>query len=187
MGKGLSRALRRPAPGFNLKGQSMNRRAFDAKTLQPLPGVLTEALTQAGLSNLVTLVKVQRNWAAIAGSQLAKVSHPVRFRWGELLVSVSDAIWLHQMTFFQARIRERIRSVVSDEKVSKLRFVLTYSSDQPLNPSSPGEEPRQPQIQTQILTADEERMVRSGTAGISHAGLREAASRAWRQDLLAKR
>ena len=161
----------------------MNRRAFDAKTLQPLPGVLTEALTQAGLSNVVTLVKLQRSWNAIAGSQLAKVSQPVRFRWGELLVSVSDAIWLHQMTFFQARIRERIRTVVSDEKVSKLRFVLAYASDQPLNPSSPGEEPRQPQI----LTADEERMVRSGTAGISHAGLREAASRAWRQDLLAKR
>ena len=161
----------------------MNRRAFDAKTLQPLPAVLTEALTQAGLSNVVTLVKLQRSWNAIAGSQLAKVSQPVRFRWGELLVSVSDAIWLHQMTFFQARIRERIRTVVSDEKVSKLRFVLAYASDQTLNPSSTGEERRQPQV----LTADEERMVRSGTAGISHAGLREAASRAWRQDLLAKR
>ena len=161
----------------------MNRRAFDGKTLQPLPVALTEALTQAGMSNLVTLVKLQRNWAAIAGSQLARVSQPVRFRWGELLVSVSDAIWLHQMTFFQAKIRERIRSVVSDEKVSKLRFVLAYSSDQPSNPPSPGEARRQPQT----LTADEERMVRSGTAGISHAGLREAASRAWRQDLLAKR
>ena len=161
----------------------MNRHAFDAKALQSLPVVLTEALTQAGLSNVVTLVKLQRNWVAIAGSQLAKVSQPVRFRWGELLVSVSDAIWLHQMTFFQATLRDKIRNVVSDVKVSKLRFVLAYSSDQPLNPSSPGEKRREPQM----LTADEERMVRSSTAGISHAGLREAASRAWRQDLLAKR
>ena len=161
----------------------MKRRAFDARTMQPLPVALTDALTQAGFGNVVTLVKLQRHWDAIAGLQLAKVSQPVRFRWGELLVSVSDAIWLHQMTFYQARIRERIRSVLSDEKVSKLRFVLAYSSDQPSDPSSPGEERRQPQM----LTEGEERMVRSGTAGISHAGLREAASRAWRQDLLAKR
>ena len=161
----------------------MNRRVSEPMTLRPLPVVLTQALTQAGLSNVVTLVKLQRSWAAIAGSQLAKVSQPVRFRWGELLVTVSDAIWLHQMTFFQAKLRDKIRSVAGDAKVSKLRFVLAYSSDQPTSPSSPVGERRQPQM----LTADEERMVRSGTSGISHAGLREAASRAWRQDLLAKR
>jgi hypothetical protein len=161
----------------------MSRRASDRKALQPLPGVLTEALTQAGLSNVVTLVKVKRSWAAIAGSQLSKVSQPVRFRWGELLISVSDAIWLHQMTFYQAKLRDKIHGVVGDAKVSKLRFVLAYSSDQPSSPSNPVGERRQPQT----LTADEERMVRSGTAGISDSGLREAASRAWRRDLLAKR
>ena len=161
----------------------MNRRASDMKTLQALPAALNEALTQAGLGNVVTLVRLKHNWAAIAGPQLAKVSQPVRFRWGELLVSVSDAIWLHQMTFFQAKLRDNICSVMGDAKVSKLRFVLAYASDRPSSPSDPVEERGQPGT----LTADEERMVRSGTAGIAHGGLREAASRAWRKDLLAKR
>ena len=161
----------------------MNRRASDARRLQSLPGVLDEALSQAGLQNLVTLVKLKQGWPAIAGSQLAKVSRPVRFRWGELLVSVSDAIWLQQMTFYQAKLRERIGSVVGDANVTKLRFVLAYASDAPSSPSSPPGEPDQPRR----LTADEESMVQSGTAGISNPGLREAAGRAWRQDLLSKR
>ena len=160
----------------------MSRAAPDKKTLQPLPAVLAEAMTQAGLSNVVTLVKLKRSWPAIAGAQLAQVSQPVRFRWGELLVSVSDAIWLHQMTFFQAKLRDNIQSAVGG-RVSKLRFVLAYASDQPSGVSSPVGG----RAQQQALTVDEERMVRSGTAGISHAGLREAASRAWRKDLIAKR
>ena len=183
MGSRPPRSLRHPASGFSLKGESMNRRPSDAKALRPLPGVLDEALTQAGFSNVVTLVKLKRSWPAIAGSQLARVSQPVRFRWGELLVSVSDAIWLHQMTFFQAKLRDKICSVMGDAKVTKLRFVLAYDSDQPLSHSDPVEE----RGRAAKLTADEERMVRSGTAGISDAGLREAASRAWRRDLLAKR
>jgi predicted nucleic acid-binding Zn ribbon protein len=161
----------------------MSRRASDAKALQPLHTALTDALRQAGLGNLVTLVDLQRNWVAIAGSRLAAVSYPVRFRWEELLISVSDAIWLQQMTFYQAQLRQNIRSVVGDVKVSNLRFVLTYAPDQPSrSPSSIGE-PTQPAL----LTADEERRVREGTACIADPELREAAKRAWRQDLLAKR
>ena len=161
----------------------MNRRASDAKALQPLHVALTDALRQAGLDNVVTLVRLQRRWADIAGSQLAAVSHPVRLRWGELLISVSDAIWLQQMTFYQARLRDNIRSVVGDVKVSNLRFVLAYAADQPSKPSISAKGPTPPAL----LTADEERRVRDGTAGIADAELREAARRAWRQDLLAKR
>lgn len=161
----------------------MNRRASNAKALQPLHVALTDALRQAGLDNVVTLVALQRRWTDIAGSQLAAVSHPVRFRWGELLISVSDAIWLQQMTFYQAQLRHNIRSVVGDMKVSSLRFVLAYASDYPSKPPAPAEGATQPAL----LTADEERRVREGTAGIADAELREAARRAWRQDLLAKR
>ena len=161
----------------------MNRRASDAKALQPLHVALTDALQQAGLDNVVTLVRLQRRWADIAGAQLAAVSHPVRLRWGELLISVSDAIWLQQMTFYQARLRDNIRSVVGDVKVSNLRFVLAYAADQPSKPSVSAKGP----TPAALLTADEERRVRDGTAGIADAELREAARRAWRQDLLAKR
>lgn len=161
----------------------MKRRAPDAKALQPLHVALTDALRQAGLDNVVTLAALQRNWTAIAGSQLAAVSHPVRFRWGELLISVSDAIWLQQMTFYQARLRDNIRSVIGDVKISNLRFVLAYASD---HRSGPPVSPAGPAKPT-LLTADEERRVRDGTACIADAELREAARRAWRQDLLAKR
>lgn len=162
----------------------MNRRASDAKALQPLHAALTDALRQAGLDNVVTLVTLQRRWADIAGSQLAPVSHPVRLRWGELLISVSDAIWHQQMTFYQEQLRDKIRSVVGDVKVSNLRFVLAYAADQPSTAPSISAKGPTPAA---LLTADEERRVRDGTAGIADAELREAARRAWRQDLLAKR
>jgi len=161
----------------------MNRRVSDAKALQPLHVVLTNALRQAGLDNVATLVALQRRWTDIAGSQLAAVSLPVRLRWGELLISVSDAIWLQQMTFYQARLRDNIRSVVGDVKVSNLRFGLAYAAEQPSRPSISAKGP----IPPAVLTADEERRVQAGTACIADAELREAARRAWRQDLLAKR
>ena len=162
----------------------MNRRASDVKALQPLHVALTDALQQAGLDNVVILVALQRNWTAIAGSQLATVSHPVRFKWGELLISVSDAIWLQQMMFYQAQLRRNIRSVVGDVKVSNLRFVLAYASDHPSGPPTSVEGPPR---QSAPLTADEERRVREGTVCIADVALREAARRAWRQNLLAKR
>lgn len=162
----------------------MKRRVSDAKALQPLHVALTDALQQAGLDNVVSLVALQRNWTAIAGSQLAGVSYPVRFRWGELLISVSDAIWLQQMTFFQAQLRRNIRSVVGDVKISNLRFVLAYASDHPSRPPTSTEGPTRRPAR---LTADEERRVQDGTACIADVELREAARRAWRQDLLAKR
>ena len=162
----------------------MNRRASDAKTLQPFHAALTSALRQAGLDNVVALVTLQRHWPAIAGPQLAAVSKPVRFRWGELLISVSDAIWLQQMTFYQAQLRHKIGSVVGNVKVSSLRFVLAYASDRP---SGPPTSTAGPTRQPALLTADEEHRIREGTACIADAALREAAKRAWRQDLLAKR
>lgn len=161
----------------------MNRRASDTKALQPLHVALKDALQQAGLDNVVALVALQRNWSAIAGAQLAAVSHPVRFRWGELLISVSDAIWLQQMTFYQAQLRHNIRSVGGGVKVSSLRFVLAYASEGPSRTPTSVAGPAQPEL----LTADEERRVREGTACIADEELREAARRAWRQDLLAKR
>ena len=161
----------------------MSRRAADRKTLQSLPAVLDQALWQVGLGNLATLVKLKKDWPAIAGPQLARVSRPVRFRWGELLVSVKDAMWLQQMSFFQADLRDNIGTVVGDAKVTRLRFVLAYASDAPSEASSPTGKRGEPQA----LTADEESMVQSGTAGISNPGLREAAGRAWRKDLLSKR
>ena len=170
-------------PGFSLKVLSMSRRASDGKTLQPLPDVLHKALWETGLGNLATLVRLKKGWPVIAGPQLARVSRPVRFRWGELLVSVKDAMWLQQMSFFQADLRDNIGTVVGDAKVTRLRFVLAYASDAPTEASSPPGERNQPRR----LTADEESMVQSGTAGISNPGLREAAGRAWRKDLLSKR
>ena len=161
----------------------MNRRVSDAKSLQPLHTALTDALQQAGIGNLATLVMLQRRWADIAGPQLAAVSQPVRFRWGELLISVRDAIWLQQMTFYQAQLRHNIRSTIDDVQVSNLRFVLAYASDLPARPSTSTDGPAAPAL----LTADEERRVRKGTAGIADTELREAARRAWRQGLLAKR
>ena len=100
-----------------------------------------------------------------------------------MLVSVSDSIWLQQMTFFQAKLRDKIRRELGDARVTKLRFVLAYAADRPSSPASPRAERQVPQS----LSADEERAVQSGTAGILNPRLREAASRAWRKDLLSKR
>ena len=163
----------------------MDRQTSNAGALQALAPVLAQALRQQGLGYLVLLARIVQHWRTIAGPQLAAVTQPESIDKKHarvLFVTVSDAIWLQQVTFYQAQLLENMRRVLGDVPITKLHFTLAMSSPRPPVLSSPEEV-----LEPVPLTAVEEQQVQEGTAGIADPELREAVRRAWQQGWQARR
>jgi hypothetical protein len=91
-----------------------------------------------------------------------------------LFVTVADAIWLQQLTFYQAQLLRNIYRVLGDVPIGKLHFTLASSCQTPSQERDAEPEERLP------LTAAEEHQILEDTAAIMDADLREAVQRAWR-------
>jgi hypothetical protein len=160
----------------------MDRQPSNVGALQALAPALVQALRQRGLGHVVLFGEIVRHWYAIAGPQLAAVTQPESIRARVLFIMVRDAIWLQQITFYQAQLLENIRSILGDVAITRLHFTLAMSSlRQPvLLPPEPGQEPVP-------FTAAEEQQMQESTAGIADPDLREAVRRAWQQGWQARR
>jgi hypothetical protein len=150
-------------------------------TLQPVASVLEQSLLQAGLGHLVLLGHLTRSWPAIVGPQLAMVAQPQRLRARVLFVTVTDAIWLQQLTFYQSQLLHNIRKVLGDVPIAKVHFSLTMTPPAAVLP--------EPEKSREIcpLTPEEEQQVCAGTASVADPELRDILQRAWRQGWQARR
>ena len=92
--------------------------------LQPLAPALTKVLRQAGLDRVMLLARLTQHWEKIAGAQIASVAQPEHIRSRILFITVADAIWLQQITFYQTQLLRNIRRVLGDVPLGKLHFVL---------------------------------------------------------------
>lgn len=149
-------------------------RAQKFEAIQPLASVLTQTLRQMGLERVVLLVRITQHWEEIVGSQIAAVAQPEAVRTRVLFVTVADAIWLQQLTFYQAQLLRNIRRILGDVPIGKLHFAL---ASQPM----PSRLEVKASPEPLPLTAVEERQVREGTAAITDADLREVVQRVWRR------
>lgn len=142
--------------------------------LQPVAPIVARALRQAGLDRVMLLAQITRHWEKIAGAQIAAVARPEHIRSRVLFVTVADAIWLQQITFYQAQLLRNIRRVLGDVPLSKLHFALTSRLSEP-------------NVQVEDtrtflpLKDEEEQQVLEGTADIVDTDLRVAVRRAWRR------
>ena len=155
--------------------------------------LVAQTLRQAGLGRVVLMSRLERHWEEIVGPQLAAVTQPDKIRSQVLFVTVSDAIWLQQMMFYQSQVLHNIRDVLGEVAISRLHFALASSPLRP--PASSGKASRSGTSEPDVppvtdagrLTSAEEELVRSGTEGIADPELRDAIQRAWRRDWQAGR
>lgn len=159
----------------------MDHQQSNPGVLQALAPIVVQALQQRGLGHLVLLGRLLQHWRDIAGPQLVTVTQPDSIRARVLFITVSDAIWLQQVTFYQTQLLENIRRVLGDVAITKLHFTLARSSRQAVL-SSPEETP-----EPLPLTAAEAQQVQEGTADIADPDLREAIRRAWQRGWQARR
>jgi hypothetical protein len=142
--------------------------------LQPVAPIVTQALRQAGLDRVMLMAQITRHWEKIAGAQIAAVAQPEHIRSRVLFVTVADAIWLQQITFYQAQLLRNIRRVLGDVPLNKLHFALTSRLSEP---NAQAEDTRV----FLPLSAEEEQRVMEDTADIADTDLRVAVRRAWRR------
>jgi hypothetical protein len=154
----------------------MRRQGPKSAALQPLAVVVEHVLQQAGLGRIPLLARLQRHWKTISGPQIAAVTHPEGVRGRLLFITVHDAIWLQQLTFYHAQLLQNIRQVLGDVPITKLHFTLA-SSPKPLAPDVEAT----PEPQRLLLTGEEERHVIESTASIADGELRAAVRQAWRR------
>jgi len=160
----------------------MDQPLSSTSALQAMAPMVAQALRQRGLGHLVLLGRLVQHWHDIAGLQLAAVTQPDSIRGRVLFITVNDAIWLQQVTFYQAQLLENIRSAIGDVAITKLHFTLARSSSRQPELSSPEEMP-----EPLPLTAEEARQVQEGTADITDPDLREAIRRAWQRGWQARK
>jgi hypothetical protein len=160
----------------------MKRPAPKTGTLQPLAPIVEQVMHQAGLGHVTLLGHLQQQWQAIAGTQVAAVTYPEGIRGRVLFVTVSDAIWLQQLTFYHAQLLHNIRQALGDVPIARLHFTLASSVRQ----FAPDAEETS-KLPHQPLTGEEERQVLERTAAITDPELREAVRRAWRRGWETKR
>src|SRR5215467_7519301 len=160
----------------------MDRQTSNAGALQAVAPVLAQALRQRGLGHLVLLARIVQHWCTIAGPQLAAVTQPESIRTRVLFVTVSDAIWLQEVTFYHAQWLENMRRILGDVPITKLHFTLAMSAPRQPISSAPEEV-----LEPLSLTVVEEQQVQEGTAGIADPELREAVRRAWQRGWQARR
>lgn len=157
------------------------------EALQAMAPLVAQTLRQRGLGHLLLLARLIQHWPAIAGPQLAAVTQPDSIRGRVLFITVCDAIWLQQVTFYQAQLLENIRSVLGDVSMSRLHFTLALSSRQPASPAPAAFPEAETHTAPVALTAEEAQQLQEATAHIADPELREAIRRAWQRGWQARR
>jgi hypothetical protein len=161
---------------WKAEGDLVGQHTSRSGALQPLAPVVTQALHQLGLGRIALLAQIVQHWEEIVGPPIAAVAYPEGVRARVLFVTVTDAIWLQQLTFCQTQLLQKLRQTLGDVPITRLHFTLA-TSPRPLVPR--GAEATAPL--SQPLTAAEERQVVEGTADITDTELREVVQRAWRR------
>jgi len=73
-----------------------------------------------GMANVV----VHRVWSHVVGEEVARRSHPGLLRNGRLQVTVSDAVWLQQLTMLKPAILASLESHLGSRAVRDIFFTV---------------------------------------------------------------
>ena len=71
-------------------------------------------------------------WEEAVGTRIARHSQPRGFRDHTLWVTVDNSIWMHQLTFLEGQIKEKLNQMMGSPLVEKIRFQIgeIHSSSQ---------------------------------------------------------
>ncbi|MGI6657164.1 MAG: DUF721 domain-containing protein [Desulfobulbus sp.] len=117
--------------------------------------------------------KLTRDWPAIVGEQVAKLTEPAFFRHDVLWIHVQDAAWMHHLQFVKLEWLERINRALADEPVRDLRWRL---APQP----PPFESRARAPVHSRPIDPAREQAFFAQTEAITDPDCREALRRLWR-------
>ncbi len=83
--------------------------------------ILDPALARLGTSDQA---RAYVAWARASGDQIASGARPRSFRRGMLTVECSSSVWANELTLLSDQLLRRMREVVPDHPVRRLRFMV---------------------------------------------------------------
>lgn len=116
------------------------------------------------------LYELSRQWPAVVGQEVARLTSPAFFRHDTLWLHVGDAAWMHHLQFIKLDLLTRINRVLTDAPARDLRWQLA-----PAIRSSPPRRPSQPHAVTPERAEDFARL----SGAIANPQCREALRRLW--------
>lgn len=120
-------------PADNPYGDSHGDRRH-SRQRRRAPRPLTEALAdlQGGVVPPTLLARVQEQWAAAAGAQIAAEATPVTEANGQITISCSSSVWASELTMMAPALLERLNERLGSEaRAQALRFVAGGPSSRP--------------------------------------------------------
>ncbi len=88
----------------------------------PLGDVLTSLMTDGTLPYRPDDVEIWRVWKEVVGETYAENSQPSKIRKKQLTVTVSNSIWLQELTFYKETIIEKLNRKLGRKAVDKINI-----------------------------------------------------------------
>lgn len=101
------------------------------RKLTSLQEAIRRTLEQLGLGVSVATVTIHRAWSAVVGEEVARRSQPGLLRNGRLQVTVTDAVWLQQLTMLKPTILASLEAHLGSRIVRELFFSVGRPSFSP--------------------------------------------------------
>ena len=92
--------------------------------MTPLKDVIASLLSNPQLPFNPGDAMIWEVWDEAVGPAIAKHAKPSWIKKGRLRVKVSDPIWLQELEFVEARIKEKLNSKLGREAVERIDFRL---------------------------------------------------------------
>ncbi len=93
-------------------------------SLTPLGDILSALLADAKLPFNPQDATIWRIWDEVAGTAIARNARPLWIKDRRLRVKVSDPIWLQELSYLEAGIRQKLNAALGRQAVDKIEFRL---------------------------------------------------------------
>ena len=92
--------------------------------LIPVGDVIHSLMTDGTLPYRPDDVEIWRVWKEVVGGTYAENSRPSKIRKKQLTITVSDSIWLQELTFYRETILEKINLKLGRKAVSSIKITV---------------------------------------------------------------
>ncbi len=148
---------------------------------------LKDMLQRLGGNDLPVQAAALSAWEEVVGEKIAKHTHVVGVRNGELLVRTDSPTWATELSAMSGGLLERLNEALGETTVTSIRFNASRAVEGEAsfkNGASKTTEPHEDAEVTPVpLTEEEKVRLEEMFGGVEDEGLRQAAIRAATRDL----
>ena len=103
-----------------------NRRSRDVGLVK-IGDLLPQLIVRYGLHRRRSLEQIEKAWREAIGEQYAAVTQVSGLHRGTLTVKVPHSAFVQELSFRQSELIDTLGTLLKDEKIKKIRFVVRYA------------------------------------------------------------